>query len=224
LTPAPCGPKSGISFPQNRFSMRLRLTSASPFARKVRVTAHELGIAHQIELVTTTLRVPDPAFWEHNPLGRVPVLETGDGEALSDSYVICEYLCATHGGQHLLAPDGPARWRAMSLASMAGGMVEAGMAVRRERARAPQEADAAALAYESAKLARAFARIERDIARPMLEGSRPFEHAAIACACTLGWLELRLGAEFTFGGRADLHRWWLECVSPRESMQASVPH
>lgn len=203
--------------------MRLRLTSASPYSRKVRVTAHELGIGDRLEPVVTTLRVPDTAFWEQNPLGRVPVLETDDGHVYADSHVICEYLDASYGGHRLLPASGQQRWHALSLAAMASGIVEAAVAIRRERQRPPEQVDAVVLDHEGGKVARGLARIEREIARPMLDGERPFEHAAIASACTIGWLEFRLGTDFAFAGREDLRHWWLACVAPRESMRSTQP-
>lgn len=203
--------------------MRLRFTPASPFSRKVRVTAHELGIADRVELVPTALRAEDPAFEAQNPLSRVPVLEAADGEAYVDSHVICEYLDTTFGGSRLLPAQGPERWRALSLAAIAGGVVEAAMMVRRERQRPPSQADAALAAHEQGKVRRSLDRLQRDIAMPCLAGSRGFDHAAIAAACTLGWLEFRFDTAFVFERRPLLQRWWLEQVQPRASMQATLP-
>lgn len=203
--------------------MRLRVTSASPFSRKVRVTVLELGLQARVEIVPTTLRTRYEAFWDENPLARVPVLVTDDGEAFADSHVICEYLDAVHGGHRLLPAQGMDRWRSLALAAMAGGMVEAAMMVRRERQRPPELADPTVISYEQDKVWRGLDRLQRDIASPMLAESRGFDHAGIAAACTVGWLAFRLGEAFTFDGRPELQRWWRELVSPRQSMQATEP-
>ncbi|TFY98629.1 glutathione S-transferase family protein [Ramlibacter rhizophilus] len=203
--------------------MRLRLTSASPFARKVRVTAHELGIADRIELVPTVLRPADADFLAQNPLGRVPVLETADGEVYVDSHVICEWLDATFGGHRLLPQTGPDRWRALSLAAIAGGVVEAAMHVRRERARPEGQADAALVTHALGQVNRALDRLQHDIAAPALAGARGFDHAAIALACTVGWLIFRFDDKLAFEARPTLHRWWTGHVLPRPSMQATLP-
>jgi len=203
--------------------MLLRVTPVSPFSRKVRVTALELGLQERVQVVPTTLRAPDESFWAQNPLARVPVLETDDGEAIADSHVICEYLDAVHGAHRLLPAQGPERWRALSLAAMAGGMVEAAMMVRREHQRPPEQADPAVIAYEQDKVWRGLDRLQRDVARPMLSEASGFGHAAIAAACTVGWLAFRLGHGFTFDGRPELLAWWNELIEPRHSMQATAP-
>ena len=74
--------------------MQLIYAAASPFARKVRVLAAETGLLDRIELLDTavlptTLNERVNAL---NPLGKIPVLLSDDGEALYDSRVICEYL------------------------------------------------------------------------------------------------------------------------------------
>jgi glutathione S-transferase len=203
--------------------MLLRVTPVSPFARKVRVTVLELGLQARVQIFPTTLRTRDEVFWAQNPLARVPVLETDDGEAITDSHVICEYLDAVHGAHRLLPAHGPGRWRALSLAAMTGGMVEAAMMVRRESQRPPEQADPAVIAYEQDKVWRGLDRLQRDVALPMLSEGHGFEHAEIAAACTVGWLAFRLGHGFTFDGRPELLTWWSELVEPRPSMQATAP-
>ena len=81
--------------------MKLWYSPTSPYVRKVLVTAIELGIRDQIELVRTDVWDPATTVGEINPLGRIPALETDDGEALYDSPVICEFLDARYGGHRL---------------------------------------------------------------------------------------------------------------------------
>ena len=67
--------------------MKLCCSKASPFARKVRVSAVLLGLEQQIE----TDPIADPAeLLEVNPPGLIPTLVTQDGFALFDSPVIRE--------------------------------------------------------------------------------------------------------------------------------------
>ena len=91
--------------------MKLRYSPASPYVRKVMVTAIETGLAGRIEKLPTTV-VPIKANTEvarENPLMKVPTLVTDDGMALFDSPVICEYLDSLHSGQKLFPTAGPAR-------------------------------------------------------------------------------------------------------------------
>lgn len=201
--------------------MRLRYTTNSPFARKVRVLAHELGIADSIELVSTALRTEDPGFWADNPVAKVPVLITEGGLRLSDSNVICEYLEATRGGGRLLAASGAPRWQALTLVSLADAVVEAAIQARIEKARPPEQQQGARIEQEMARLGRGLDAIQ-DAVRGDLPGEPVFALSGIAIACALGWLELRMGADVVFGSRPELARWWA-LAQARPSMLATRP-
>ena len=66
--------------------MKLYASSASPFVRKVRISALELGLAERIEELAVSLSPVNPhaGVREHNPLGKIPALITDTGEALYD--------------------------------------------------------------------------------------------------------------------------------------------
>ena len=88
--------------------MRLLGSKTSPFVRKVRVVAAELGLTDRIAFEELDPHAGPPALGGVNPLHKVPVLVTDDGTVLHDSPVIAEYLDATFGaGGHarLLADD-----------------------------------------------------------------------------------------------------------------------
>jgi len=201
---------------------RLRYTPNSPFARKVRVVAHELGLAPALELVPTALRTADREFWSDNPLGKVPVWITDDDMRLHDSKVICEYLNEEHAGGRLLPQRGHARWRDLGLIALADGMAEAGMLARRERHRG-SERDDVFVAQEMAKVSRGLDQLAADAAQGVLaDETAGFGLAAAAVASSLGWIELRFGREFITQGRAPLAL-WLEKVGCRESLLATQP-
>lgn len=201
--------------------MRLRLTPNSPFARKVRVVALELGIAERIELLPADLQVEDPVFLRQNPLGKVPVLVTDEGDAVADSRVICEYLDASFGGHRLLPAQGRERWHAQTMAALADGVVEAALVVRRESQRPEAQRSAALMAAQQGKIDRGLDRLQEEFADEASWGR--FDMAAIATACALGWLELRFSADMVFGTRPALRRWWQQAAEPRASMQATRP-
>ena len=80
--------------------MKLTFSPASPFARKVRIAAIELGVIDKIEFIPSTV-APGTANEEYSkitPLKKLPVLITNDGDVILDSYVIVEYLNETVGG------------------------------------------------------------------------------------------------------------------------------
>jgi glutathione S-transferase len=121
----------------------MKLTSAqgSPFARKVRIVANELGFADQIELVPTTMAPTTPnEKYSHDisPLRKMPALILDDGSVIVDSYVIVEYLDELAGGK-LIPASGPERWRVKSDHSMLQGMTDAMLLCRYETGVRPKE-------------------------------------------------------------------------------------
>src|SRR5215813_2737085 len=107
--------------------MKLYYAPQSPFARKVRAAAIELGLARSIELeyVEVVPGRPDTGFAQsRNPLRKIPAFVTDAGETLYDSTVICEYLDALVGGGVLIPREASRRWRVLTNHALAQGMCE----------------------------------------------------------------------------------------------------
>ncbi|GAA0002031.1 glutathione S-transferase family protein [Bradyrhizobium diazoefficiens] len=119
--------------------MKLTFSAASPFARKVRIAAIELGLIDKIEFTPATV-APGQANEDYSritPLKKLPVLITNDGDVILDSYVIVEYLNEMAGGS--LIPDyGPRRWKAKTNHSLINGMLDSMLLCRYERMVRPQ--------------------------------------------------------------------------------------
>ena len=119
--------------------MRLYVTPASPWVRRVSVAILELGIEDRFEFVQTkwshkwaTQAVEHrPEFLEATPVVRIPALVTADF-TLTDSHSICDYINGELGGFRLLAREGAARWRALADMSIACGIIEAHISRRAE--------------------------------------------------------------------------------------------
>src|SRR5712691_7789746 len=105
-----CGMSTDIVKDSIELRLRLRYSSASPFARKVRVVAAELGLSGRIELAVCDVWAPDSDIAADNPLGKVPALVTGDGTFIG-STLCCEYLDSLHAGPPLIPRETNARWR-----------------------------------------------------------------------------------------------------------------
>ena len=86
----------------------LRSSPASPFGRKVKMAAHELGLMDRIEIVAADTNDPSEPLRQQNPLGKIPTLVLEDGMTLFDSRVIVEYLDHLAGGK--IFPAGEARF------------------------------------------------------------------------------------------------------------------
>lgn len=196
--------------------LQLFYQTHSPYARKVLVFAHEVGLVPRLDVVhheTSPTRQNEQVF-RVNPLGKVPVLVCEDGTALFDSPVICEYLDELHDRPKLVPAQGPARWEALRLQALAQGICDAGILLRWEQERRPQAFRYAPFADGQAeKLVESYEFIERAIS---LEGPVTVGHIALATA--LDWIVFRQLP--VFGSYPRLMEWYGEFIL-RPSMQAT---
>jgi glutathione S-transferase len=110
----------------------------SPFVRRVAVTMKLLEIP--FEHANWSVGRDFERIREHNPLGRVPTLVTGEGETLMESSAILDYLDDRVGPDRALLPRGGAeRRQALNLMAMATGAAEKGVLQLYERAFRPEE-------------------------------------------------------------------------------------
>ncbi|MEI6485381.1 MAG: glutathione S-transferase N-terminal domain-containing protein [Sphingomonadales bacterium] len=108
--------------------MKLLASPTSPYARKLRVIAHELGLALPVE---DTTPMSDPAaLLAANPLGKVPALVLEDGNAIIDSPVIAAWLLAQVPGQTLKPASGDGHWAALTTEALADGVLDAAIILR----------------------------------------------------------------------------------------------
>jgi glutathione S-transferase len=205
--------------------MKLLYQTHSPYARKVLVAAHEIGLAGAIEVVhheTSPTRRND-AVYALNPLGKVPVLIRDDGFALFDSNVICEYLDGLHEGHALLPADGDARWRALRMHALAQGIADAGIAVRWEAERRPPSLRWSVMQdAQLQKITAACDFVEGEFAdhADHADSAGTPDIGEIALATTLSWVEFRDVLAFQHG-RPRLASWY-RAFCERPSMRATT--
>ena len=157
---------------------------------------------------------------EDNPLGKIPALRLADGNVIHDSRVILDYLDHQHVGNPLIPRDGSARWRRLTLASLADGVMDAAVLIRYEVAlRAPEKHWDAWLDGQREKIRRGLALLE---AEAIAELTSHFDVAAISVACALGYLDLRHPDLEWRTVNPKLANWYFE-VSQRASMLATMP-
>ena len=167
--------------------MKLYVSPTSPAVRKVRIGAAMLGLADEIELVPADFMNLEDALYDHNPLGKIPVLVCDDGLVLQDSAVILEYLDHRAGGGRLIPRAGEARWRALADQALADGLLDAVvLQVYEVRFRPEAKREAFWVERQAGKMERALDVFEKR--RP--EGPRSVADVALACA--LGFLDLRM--------------------------------
>ncbi|MCZ6643260.1 MAG: glutathione S-transferase family protein [Gammaproteobacteria bacterium] len=120
--------------------VKLYFNKTSPFSRKVRVLVCELKL-ESIQHIDTGLIspvMPNEAVIAVNPVGKVPVLVLDDGQSLTDSRVICEFVDSLGSGAFF--PRGPdARFRSLHLQALADDILNTAVATRYELAHRPGE-------------------------------------------------------------------------------------
>ena len=199
--------------------MKIYYSPASPFVRKVMIVAREVGLAERIELLPSKAGPVerDATIRAENPLGQVPTFTTDDGQVLYDSRVVCEYLDDL--GRGGLFGTGAERWRNLTDAALADGLMGAALLARYETLLRPQE-----FRWEGwvdgqlEKVGDALDRIEGAAAG---FGER-FDIGTIGFACGLGYLDFRFPDLGWRQGRPQAASWF-EAVSERPSVKATVP-
>lgn len=196
--------------------MKLAYSPNSPYVRKCWALAIQRGIDNRIELwsVSTT----DPALAEVNPLSKIPTLITDEGQVLYDSPVICEYLDSVGSGPRMFPDSGTARWKALTQAALADGILDATQPRRREVALPQDEGRITYIAIQQGKVARALDALEAD-ADSLGELGTIGE---IAIACALGYLDFRYPHEPWRPGHPKLEAWYAR-VSQLPPMARTVP-
>jgi len=202
--------------------MQLLHSQRSPFARKVRVAAFELGLAGRLELVETHVAPTEPnrAYADKaNPLCKVPALVTDDGAVLHDSDVICFYLDALAGGGRLVPAEGPDRWRVLTSHSLAAGMTESAVLLRYETAVRPEPQRWPA--WIDDQWDRIWAGLAWYEARPETLAAPP-DLARIALGCLLGYLDFRF-PDCGWRDRCPGLGAWFAKIEQRPSFAATRP-
>ncbi len=198
--------------------LRLFHAPTSPFARKVRVTAHELHLADRIDLVPVN-PWSDAELRALNPLAKVPTLVRDDGQVLFESALICEYLDNLAAGELHPAP-GEARWSALLRQGIADGINTAAGRLFDDEHRPANERSSSVMARQAEAIEAGLDRLERDsfaLSRSLAD------IGAISVACALGYLDFRWPERQWRDGRSGLARWF-EVVSQRLSMIATQHH
>ncbi|MCF7542406.1 glutathione S-transferase family protein [Pseudomonas petrae] len=203
-------------------SMTLYYNAASPFARKVLILLHETGQASRVSLkaVAVTPVSPNVEVCRDNPCGKIPALCLADDNVIHDSRVILDYLDQQHVGNPLIPKEGSARWRRLTLASLADALMDAALLIRYETFLRPEQKHWSEwLDAQQEKIARTLAYFE---AEAVTELSSHFDVASISVACAVGYLDFR---QPNLGWRSSYPRlanWYYE-VSQRPSMLETQP-
>jgi glutathione S-transferase len=199
--------------------MKLLISPASPYVRKVRVLIREAGREPEVEeqAVSTTALATDPAIPGMNPLGRIPVLVLDGGEAVVDSRVICRLLDARWGAG--LYPEARL-WEVLTLEAQSDGMTDSALLMSYEvRLRPADRQWPEWIEAQWAKVARTLDALEAGWTERL---EAPLDMGQVALACALGYLDFRHGGRRWREGRPRLAGWEAE-MAQRPSLAATRP-
>jgi glutathione S-transferase len=199
--------------------MKLYSSKTSPYARKVWVVAHELGLADRIEDVPTDPFKPQAEFLAANPLSKIPALVTETGLCLLDSALIVEYLQTRERGFAPL-PRGARRWHLLRSQQLGEGILSAAVASRLELRRPPEFVYQPWLDRQAAAIQRALDALEGEAAGFLHTGA--VRVAEITIAVALGYLDFRLPQIDWRHNRERLWHWY-QAFAQRPSMQRTQP-
>lgn len=172
--------------------MKVLTSPASPFGRKVKLTAMMKGLADHISFETMSADAADNT----NPLAKIPVLITADGTSIFDSPVICEYLDAQVATNVLFPGESAKRWQALTLGALGDGIIDAAILLVYEGRHRPENMRVESwCAMQQKKIDQALHYLE---ATPPEMGAQP-DYGHVTLACALGYLDFRHGGKW----RAD---------------------
>jgi len=168
--------------------MRLYVSTGSPFARKCRIVLREKGLQGRVreELLNFPYKEGE-AFLKANPIGQVPALVADDGEAVTDSPLICAYLDALSGPPRLLPPEGDDHWRVRRLETLGDSILEMAVKIALEGRRPETERSSTWVGWWTDGLNRAL-----DQAEARVPDAAPLDLGQIALGVAGPYVDFRL--------------------------------
>lgn len=198
--------------------MRLYCSKTSPYSRKVRVAAEELGLSDLIEEIIVDPFNPTTEFLAANPLSRIPTLVTEKGEALPDSGLIIEYL-ETRGRGLASLPRGTKRWATLRRDIVAEGIMDAAVAIVFEKRRPESIVYTVFLDRQAAAIRRSVEMLNLEVSGLSTETPGRVE---ISTGVALAYLDFRLPYVDWRQGHEALAAWYAH-FAQRPSMLKTAP-
>ena len=199
--------------------MKLTASLTSPYARKIRILLAEKQLPFELIVDSpweTRTRVP-----ALNPLGKVPALETEEGEVFFDSPVIAGYIEALDRAPHFIPQDGLTAVRVRQTEALADGILDAAVLAYLETLRPAEAQLPASITRQHDKIERALERLEHQLPGQWFHDER-MSLADIAVGCALEYLDLRV-AQLDWRARYPRLKAFSELIGARESFVTTRP-
>ena len=198
--------------------MKLYGSLTSPYVRKLRILLREKGIP--CEFIQADAWAADSPVPRLNPLGKVPVLERGDGGALYDSPVILEYLDSLKAPA-LLASAGEERWVMLRLQALADGILDATVTRLLESRRPGPQQSPENIKRQEEKIARALAYADSVAKGGAYLMQNRFTVADLCLGVALEYVDFRYPHDWR--GKHPRLALWLAGIGTRPAFAETVP-
>ena len=188
---------------------KLSFSPASPYVRKVRMAAFKAGLDSQLGLITADTQDENDIIRSHNPLGKIPIVQTPDGSYLYDSRVIVDHFSRIGGG--LIPESGKDRDTVLTRSALAEGLIDASLLiVYSDRYSGNETPSKIWLDLQIGKIDRTLDFLETDL----INWSSPsgFDAANIGLAAALGYLSFREVRDWKTG-RPKMQEWFANVAS-----------
>lgn len=199
--------------------MKLVGSYTSPFVRKLSILLLEKGIT--FEFINELPYNADNGVAQFNPLGKVPVLVTEEGECWFDSPIIAEYIELMNVAPAMLPRDPLESLRVRKIEALADGIMDAGLVSVREQARPAAQQSEDELLRQREKINRSLDVLEGYLVDGTLK-TDTVNLATIAIACAVGYLNFRRVAPGWCVDRPHLVK-LVENLFSRESFALTEP-
>ncbi len=166
--------------------MKLYITQPSPYARKCRIVAREEHLIDQIEEIIVDPYANAPELLDSNPIVQVPVLIAEDGQPITDSPLICDYLDRMGSGPELLPRDGDDWLAVKRLETQANAALEMGVKLVLEKRRPPEEQSPSWMSRWRVNMGRALDALENGDIDP-----DALNLGTITAAVAVTWIDFR---------------------------------
>jgi len=203
-------------------TMRLFHSPASPYVRKVMVTAYERGVESHIEILGSAAGPikRDPEIVKHNSSGKVPCALLEDNSPLFDSRVICTYIDSIAPTEGTVYPQGADRFDVLTLEALRDSILDACLLCRYETVLRP--ANLRWDEWYAGQMAKVDSGLD-DLEGKWFETISSGLHAgSIATACVLGYLDFRFPEKDWRNNHPKLASWFGK-ISERRSMKETFP-
>lgn len=167
--------------------IRLFGSFTSPYVRRVRVVADELGLP--LEQIDTTPAEGTAELRKRSPIWKVPVAEV-DGQLIFDSHVITEVLLERHG-RGKLAPLPVDDIEARNAISVIDGALDALINAFYLGKEGVTPAQAPYLKKQSERAAASLAWLDQNVHEPFVTSRKQLGLPEIALGSALGWMRFR---------------------------------